>query len=317
MVWPWSPQQTAPSPDKRRTKLVEIDSKLDDTAALIRELKAKTLSLPVDVLLLAAFLAGSASAAGTIGVYRRYWRRLPTADWITPEILVKGRWIKGYVTSVGDADNFRLYHTPGIGWRWPLKFRTIPTTRGDLKDQTIHIRLAGVDAPEAAHFGKPAQEFAQESLAWLKYYIEGRFVYCQLCRKDQYGRIVAHVHWKPRILPGSLATGKSVPIEMLQHGWAEVYEQSGAEHGQLGVDEFLRVQGEAQTAKRGIWKYGLKRESAADYKKRYASGDTSKPVLVKTKDSMDKTEGTTQAEASTQSGGVFRRLFRVMFRRSA
>ena len=32
--------------------------------------------------------------------------------------------------SVGDADNFRLYHTPGIGWRWPLKFRTIPTTRG-------------------------------------------------------------------------------------------------------------------------------------------------------------------------------------------
>ncbi|TFY67000.1 hypothetical protein EVJ58_g1907 [Rhodofomes roseus] len=171
----------------------------------------------------------------------------------------------------------------------------------DLKDQTIHIRLAGVDAPEAAHFGKPAQEFAQESLAWLKYYIEGRFVYCQLCRKDQYGRIVAHVHWKPRILPGSLATGKSVPIEMLQHGWAEVYEQSGAEHGQLGVDEFLRVQGEAQTAKRGIWKYGLKRESAADYKKRYASGDTSKPVLVKTKDSMDKTEGTTQAEASTQS----------------
>lgn len=32
--------------------------------------------------------------------------------------------------SVGDADNFRLYHTPGIGWRWPLKFRTVPSTRG-------------------------------------------------------------------------------------------------------------------------------------------------------------------------------------------
>jgi hypothetical protein len=29
---------------------------------------------------------------------------------------------------VGDADNFRLYHTPGIGWRWPLKFRRIPDT---------------------------------------------------------------------------------------------------------------------------------------------------------------------------------------------
>ena len=72
------------------------------------------------------------------------------------------------IGSVGDADNFRLYHTPGIGWRWPLKFRRIPVGRGarawmlvfgtcraeqmsavaDLKDQTIHIRMAGVDAPE-------------------------------------------------------------------------------------------------------------------------------------------------------------------------
>lgn len=70
--------------------------------------------------------------------------------------------------SVGDADNFRLYHTPGFGWRLPFKFRSVPTTpkgmlqcgpylRGadyiwtELKDQTLHIRLAGVDAPEAAH----------------------------------------------------------------------------------------------------------------------------------------------------------------------
>lgn len=30
--------------------------------------------------------------------------------------------------SVGDSDNFRIYHTPGIGWRWPLKFRRIPST---------------------------------------------------------------------------------------------------------------------------------------------------------------------------------------------
>ena len=35
------------------------------------------------------------------------------------------------ILSVGDADNFRLYHTPGLGWRWPLKFRSIPeTTKG-------------------------------------------------------------------------------------------------------------------------------------------------------------------------------------------
>jgi endonuclease YncB( thermonuclease family) len=70
--------------------------------------------------------------------------------------------------SVGDADNFRLYHTPGFGWRWPLKFRRVPTlSKGsfvspifswdmcslymdqlELKEQTIHVRIAGVDAPE-------------------------------------------------------------------------------------------------------------------------------------------------------------------------
>lgn len=31
------------------------------------------------------------------------------------------------IDSVGDSDNFRIYHTPGIGWRWPLKFRRIPS----------------------------------------------------------------------------------------------------------------------------------------------------------------------------------------------
>ena len=31
--------------------------------------------------------------------------------------------------SVGDADDFRLYHTPGLGWRWPLKIRRVPTRR--------------------------------------------------------------------------------------------------------------------------------------------------------------------------------------------
>ncbi|RFU31141.1 hypothetical protein B7463_g5217, partial [Scytalidium lignicola] len=34
----------------------------------------------------------------------------------------------------------------------------------------IHIRIAGIDAPEAAHFGKPAQPLATEALTWLKNY---------------------------------------------------------------------------------------------------------------------------------------------------
>ena len=39
-------------------------------------------------------------------------------------------------------------------------------------------------------FGKPKQAFADESLVWLKEQIDGKFIYCQLAAKDQYGRVV-------------------------------------------------------------------------------------------------------------------------------
>jgi len=186
-------------------------------------------------------------------------------------MFAKKRWIKGTVTAVGDADNFRLYHTPGIGWRWPLKFRRIPSNPKDLKDQTLHIRLAGVDAPEGAHFGRLAQPYFAESLEWLRNKILGKTVYCQLIRRDQYSRVVAHVSPSPRILPGFLTSSKSLSLEMLRVGWVTIYEQAGAEYGYWGKDEFLRVEAEAKAARRGIWKHGTKAETPAEYKRRYAN----------------------------------------------
>ncbi|PCH42881.1 nuclease [Wolfiporia cocos MD-104 SS10] len=233
--------------------------------------QAGSATLPPQLLAISAFCLGSATTLGLVCIYSRYVRRIPNAEWVTPEMLAKRRWIKGCVTSVGDADNFRLYHTPGVGWRWPLKWRFVPSRARDLKDQTIHIRLAGVDAPEAAHFGRPAQAFSEESLAWLKNEVEDKTVYCQLLRRDQYGRIVAFAHLKPRILPGILFSGKCVSLEMLRAGWVETYEQSGAEYGRWGKGEFLRLQAEAQAARRGMWKYGITGESPAEYKRRYAA----------------------------------------------
>jgi endonuclease YncB( thermonuclease family) len=62
--------------------------------------------------------------------------------------------------------------------------------RAELKDETIHIRIAGVDAPENAHFGNPSQPHAKESLEWLRRTLIGKKMSCQLLRKDQYNRIV-------------------------------------------------------------------------------------------------------------------------------
>ncbi|KAI0776651.1 SNase-domain-containing protein [Trametes elegans] len=302
---------------KADNALQHIPRNADD---LVASLDARASALPPHLLILTAFLLGATTALGGNYIYLRHWRRIPNGEWITPDMLARKRWIKGYVTNVGDADNFRVYHTPGLGWRWPLKFRRIPVGRTDLKDQTIHIRIAGVDAPEGGHFGRPSQPFAEESLAWLKSQVEGKFVYCQLIRKDQFGRIVSAVHLKPRILPGWLATGKDVSVEMLRAGWGSVYEQTGAEYGRSGLAEFMRLQSEAQwvfsalvyrRAKKGMWKHGTKGETPAEYKKRYREAAAS----------LDPATAGAQKDAAARlaqdasGGGLFSRLAQLFSKR--
>ncbi|OSD03841.1 SNase-domain-containing protein [Trametes coccinea BRFM310] len=303
----WSSEPSNPTGSNSNTS-----RQVDDNHDLIAALDAKASSVPPHLLILSAFVVGSATALAANYVYVRHVKRIPNAEWVTPEMLTKRRWVKGYVTSVGDADNFRLYHTPGIGWRWPFKFRRIPVGRSDLKDQTIHIRIAGVDAPETGHFGRPAQPFSGESLTWLKSQVEGKFVYCQLVRRDQFGRIVSAVHLKPRLFPGWLATGKDLSLEMLRAGWASVYEQAGAEYGRSGLEEFLRVQKEAQRAKRGMWKYGTQGETPAEYKKRYrdaaATGDAVAPE-------PKPAAGASSSNDSQTSPGWFSRLLRTITRK--
>ncbi|KAN0080311.1 hypothetical protein V8E55_009877 [Tylopilus felleus] len=218
------------------------------------------------------FALGAASGVGAILAWRRWGMRLSTAEWVTPHDLARRRWVRGVVTSVGDADDFRLYHTPGMGWRWPFKIRRVPTRRKELKNQTIHVRIAGVDAPEGAHYGRPGQPHAQESLAWLRKRIQGKTLCCQFIRKDQYGRIVG-VPLVPRpFLPLFLGKyfGSSLALEMLRAGTATTYEESGAEYGPWGRDTFLRVEGEAKAARRGMWRSGVDIEMPGQYKKRYA-----------------------------------------------
>jgi len=43
---------------------------------------------------------------------------------------------------------------------------------------------------QGAHFGKPGQLYYPEALEWLRKQILGKYVYCQLLRRDQYGRVV-------------------------------------------------------------------------------------------------------------------------------
>lgn len=70
--------------------------------------------------------------------YRSFLRRIPQAINIQPGFW-RRRSLLGRVTSVGDGDNFRLFHTPGgrlAGWGW-LPWRRVPKKREQLKDNTV------------------------------------------------------------------------------------------------------------------------------------------------------------------------------------
>jgi endonuclease YncB( thermonuclease family) len=125
--------------------------------------------------------------------------------------------------------------------------------------------MVGVDAPEVSpsplspsttplnatpsqrsHFGKPAQAYSDEALAWLKEQIHGRRLKCQLFKRDQYGRIVAlplipHHRWWPR-----RSATRNLPLEMVRAGWGTVYTGAGAKYGGWGQAAFHDAQAEAQ-----------------------------------------------------------------------
>ena len=128
--------------------------------------------------------------------------------------------------------------------------------------------MAGIDAPELAHFGRPAQPYAQEALDWLTAYIQGRRVRAYLHRPDQYGRVVATVYVRKGILR------RDVGLQMLKAGLATVYEaKSGAEFGEGLEKKYRNAEWWAKAKRIGMWSGRRKDfESPRDYKTRYGSG---------------------------------------------
>ncbi|KAI2636204.1 hypothetical protein GGS21DRAFT_72948 [Xylaria nigripes] len=207
-------------------------------------------------------MLATATVLASIKLYRSYLRRIPGAVHVQSSFF-KRRTLLGQVTSVGDGDNFHLFHTPGgrmAGWGW---LRKIPDNRFDLKNKTIPIRLAGIDAPEGPHFGRPAQPFSADALNWLSNYILGKRVRARVYKRDQYDRIVATVYVRHFLI------SRDVGLEMLKAGMATTYEaKTGAEFG--GLEELYRAtEAQAKAKKLGIWSMKPKHfESPRDYKTR-------------------------------------------------
>ncbi|KAL4887730.1 hypothetical protein BJY04DRAFT_6236 [Aspergillus karnatakaensis] len=219
--------------------------------------------------------------------HRRYLRRFPDATSI-PAAYFRRRTILGKVTSVGDGDNFRVFHTPGgraAGWGL-LPWKRIPSGKKELRDNTIHVRLAGVDAPELAHFGRPEQPFAKDAHNWLTSYLMNRRVRVYLHRPDQYQRVVGTVYVRKLLGFPIPFRRRDVSYEMLRKGLATVYEaKTGAEFGGEEAEQRYR-NAEALAKKRGngMWKghkLNMNFESPREYKTRVALDEQVAVKVVK------------------------------------
>lgn len=137
----------------------------------------------------------------------------------------------------------------------------------------IHIRLAGVDAPELAHFGRPEQPFAREAHIWLTEYLSNRRVRASVYKQDQYNRVVASVCVR-RAFDFPPFRRRDVSYEMLRRGLATVYEAKvGAEYGGDAMEQkYRRAEWWAKRRSKGLWKdarrAGSGWESPREYKSR-------------------------------------------------
>lgn len=115
----------------------------------------------------------------------------------------------------------------------------------------IPIRLAGVDAPEGAHFGRPSQPYASEALEYLQTALLHKNVRAHIHRRDHYERVVATVYLR-RWIP-FLKT--DIGLEMLKRGLAVTYEaKTGAEFGSSEIEDGYRVaEAEAKRKNLGLW----------------------------------------------------------------
>ncbi|KAJ3497060.1 hypothetical protein NLG97_g2194 [Lecanicillium saksenae] len=256
MVWPFgssSPDRDdKPEPNEKR-RPIEWDKSLGDVAGPFDAAKQW-----------APVVISSLVGLGALQLYANYLRRIPGAAFIKQSAFRK-KTLFGRVTSVGDGDGFHLFHTPGgraVGWGW---LRRVPEKRKELKDRTISIRIAGVDAPEGAHFGRPAQPYADEALKWLTSYILHRNVRAHIYKRDQYNRVVATVYVRRWLMR------RNVGLELVKRGLATTYEaKSGAEFGGL-QSVYEKAEATAKRKKLGMWSGKASEfESPRAYKSRYS-----------------------------------------------
>jgi len=171
-----------------------------------------------------------------------------TADDIPASIVQSRPSIYGRVVKVVDGDTIRIRHLP---W-YPFPSSSSSYT-GRLSDNSISVRLYGVDAPEIAKFGNADMFMGQEAKSHVEKRVNNKVVKVKLLRKDQYGRIVGNVSVR-RTIP--FLPKIDLSMDLAKKGFATLYTGGGAEYD--GNKEALISAIEtAKKKKRGVWSNGV------------------------------------------------------------
>ncbi len=106
------------------------------------------------------------------------------------------------------------------------------------------VRLLGINTPELARDGRPAEPLAEEATIWLRNQIEGREIQLTFDkeREDDYGRILAYVWTDNRL----------INEELIREGFTKA--RTDYAFSSTMKRRFREVEKEARTANKGIWK---------------------------------------------------------------
>jgi len=108
-----------------------------------------------------------------------------TAEDIPSEQIKSKATLHGVVVKVIDGDTFRLRHLPN--------FFLMGNLMGRLSSKTISVRIAAVDTPETAKFGKNGQPLGERSKKFCEIETIKQKVAIKLLSRDQYNRVIASV----------------------------------------------------------------------------------------------------------------------------
>ena len=111
-----------------------------------------------------------------------------------------------------------------------------------------HVRYIGIDTPEAARNGHPAQRMADEATQLNRRLVEGRPVRIALDvrERDRYGRLLGYVYVRDE------ASGDEVFVnaELVKAGYAQVYTlPPDVRYSEL----LLELERQAREQGRGLW----------------------------------------------------------------